>query len=202
MKIPFRFNKVSGIYKILNTNNNKSYIGSTINLYTRCNGHKSKLNRGIHHSPYLQNAYNKYSKQGFIFIILEECKPENLIIREQYYLDTFKPEYNICKIAYSNLGRKVSKQGKINISRSKKGIKRSKEASIKCSLTLKAIGHKPTDKALLKAREVCKKKVINVVTNEIYNSLKEAAEKNNLCNKQLSNKLLGKRKNNTNLKYL
>lgn len=202
MNIPFRFNKVSGIYKILNTNNNKSYIGSTVNLYTRCNGHKSKLNRGIHHSPYLQNAYNKHFKQGFIFIILEECNPEELLTREQYYLDTFKPEYNICKIAYSNLGRKVSLQGKINISNSKKGIKRSKEGDIKCSNTLKAIGHKPSKEALNKAREVCKKKVINIITGEIYNSLKEAANINNICNKQLSNKLLGKRKNNTNLKYL
>lgn len=202
MNIPFRFNKVSGIYKILNTNNNKSYIGSTVNLYTRCNGHKSKLNRGIHHSPYLQNAYNKHSKQGFIFIILEECNPEELLTKEQYYLDTFKPEYNICKIAYSNLGRKVSKQGKINISNSKKGFKRSIEANIKCSNTLKAMDHRPSKEALNKAREMCKKKVINIVTGEIYSSLKEAANINNICNKQLSNKLLGKRKNNTNLKYL
>ena len=112
MKIPFRFNKVSGIYKILNTNNNKSYIGSTINLYTRCNGHKSKLNRGIHHSPYLQNAYNKHSKQGFIFIILEECKPENLIIREQYYLDSLLPMYNICSFAGNSLGVKDTEETK------------------------------------------------------------------------------------------
>lgn len=202
MNIPFKFNKVSGIYKILNTNNNKSYIGSTINLYTRCNGHKSKLNRGIHHSPYLQNAYNKHSKQGFIFIILEECEPSDLLLREQYYLDTFNPEYNICKIAYSNIGRKVSDKGKANISKSKKGIKRSKEASLKCSNTLKAIGHKPNKEALSKSRQICSKKVINLLTGEIYNSLKEAAERNNMCNKQLSNKLLGKRKNNTNLKYL
>lgn len=36
--------------------------------------------------------------------ILEYCEPENVIEREQYYLDTLKPEYNILKIAGSTLG--------------------------------------------------------------------------------------------------
>lgn len=50
--------------------------------------------------------------------------------------------------------------------------------------------------------EIHCKKVINVKTNEIYSSAKESAEKNNLNYKVLIMRLRGRRKNNTNLKYL
>lgn len=36
--------------------------------------------------------------------ILEYCESKDVIKREQYYLDKFKPEYNILKIAGSRLG--------------------------------------------------------------------------------------------------
>ena len=34
------------------------------------------------------------------------CNKENCLIREQYYLDTLKPKYNICKVAGNTLGIK------------------------------------------------------------------------------------------------
>jgi len=37
--------------------------------------------------------------------ILEYCEPKELIIREQHYLNLYSPEYNILKVAGSNLGR-------------------------------------------------------------------------------------------------
>jgi hypothetical protein len=36
--------------------------------------------------------------------ILEYCDIKSLLEREQYYIDLYKPEYNICKIAGSMLG--------------------------------------------------------------------------------------------------
>jgi group I intron endonuclease len=44
------------------------------------------------------------------FEILEYCDPQNVIEREQYYLDFLKPEYNILKIAGSSLGFKHTKE--------------------------------------------------------------------------------------------
>jgi group I intron endonuclease len=41
---------------------------------------------------------------------LEYCTPENTIEREQYYLTSLKPEYNILKVAGSPLGFKHSKE--------------------------------------------------------------------------------------------
>lgn len=40
--------------------------------------------------------------------ILEYCKADELLVREQYYLDLIKPEYNILTKAYSLLGFKHS----------------------------------------------------------------------------------------------
>ena len=40
--------------------------------------------------------------------ILEYCSKVEVLAREQFYLDKFKPEYNILKIAGSNLGYKHS----------------------------------------------------------------------------------------------
>jgi hypothetical protein len=39
-------------------------------------------------------------------VILEYCNKESLINKEQYYIDIFMPEYNICKKAGSMLGFK------------------------------------------------------------------------------------------------
>lgn len=48
----------------------------------------------------------------FTFEILEYCNKEDVLIREQYYLDLLKPEYNILKIAGSPLGYKHTEEDK------------------------------------------------------------------------------------------
>lgn len=90
----------SGIYGFLCKTNNKLYIGSSINLSTRFNRHI----KGFQSNVLLQNAINKYNLQDFIFIVFEYCEPDELLFREQYHLDTFKPEFNILKEAGSLLG--------------------------------------------------------------------------------------------------
>lgn len=71
----------SGIYQIRNINNNKLYIGSAVNLIKRKNGHFSALFKNKHENNKLQNAYNKYGKETFIFEILEYCEVIDLIIK-------------------------------------------------------------------------------------------------------------------------
>jgi hypothetical protein len=96
---------LSGIYEIRNKINNHKYIGSSVNIKSRFNKHKNQLKRNRHHNIYLQRAWNKYGKENFEFIILEECEPiKNIIlVIEQKYLD-LKPEYNICLIAGNTQG--------------------------------------------------------------------------------------------------
>jgi len=93
----------SGVYQITNTSNGNFYVGSSVNIYKRWKDHSRSLNRGNHHSDYLQNAWNKYGEENFKFEIIEEVLDKSkLIEREQYYLDTLKPEYNICPQAGKN----------------------------------------------------------------------------------------------------
>lgn len=80
---------VSGIYSITNTQNNKLYIGSSKNIEQRWRQHKNMLKGDRHHSAHLQNAWNKYGEDNFIFEIIEECNEDILIEREQYYIDLY-----------------------------------------------------------------------------------------------------------------
>ena len=77
----------SGIYMILNTYNNKCYVGSTKNFYTRKQKHFRLLVLNKHHSNHLQKAYNKYGKDKFTFIILEECEIEKLLEKEVFWIN-------------------------------------------------------------------------------------------------------------------
>lgn len=100
--------KTSGIYKIINLVNKKFYIGSTNNLYKRKNEHFGQLKRGCHCNSYLQKSFNKYKEENFKFKIIANCKNENLLRFEQFFIDKLEPDYNICKVAGTVQGRKAS----------------------------------------------------------------------------------------------
>lgn len=59
-------------YKIENSINQNKYIGITTNLIQRKNRHFNKLRKNEHFNPHLQNAFNKYGEDNFIFSIIEE----------------------------------------------------------------------------------------------------------------------------------
>lgn len=79
----------SGIYKIKNLINNKVYIGSSVDIHKRLVNHKYKLRKNIHDNIYLQSSYNKYKKENFTFEILENCFIENLVEKENYYINLY-----------------------------------------------------------------------------------------------------------------
>jgi group I intron endonuclease len=54
----------------------------------------------------IDRALLKYGFSNFILEILEYCDKNNVIEREQYYMDLIKPQYNIVEIAGSTLGYK------------------------------------------------------------------------------------------------
>jgi group I intron endonuclease len=99
--------KKSGIYAIVNIRNGHFYIGSAVSLCDRKSEHFCDLRDNKHHSSYLQNAYNFYGVDAFRFVIVERVtNKEALIEREQHYIDTLNPEYNILRVAGSYLGHK------------------------------------------------------------------------------------------------
>lgn len=96
----------SGIYKIISKQNSKTYIGSAVNLSRRFSIHKRDLKNTTHHSKPLQNHVNKYGLDDLIFLVVEYVKIDDLISREQYYLDNENPKFNVCKVAGTCLGIK------------------------------------------------------------------------------------------------
>jgi group I intron endonuclease len=108
----------SGIYRWVNIINNKSYIGSAkclnnrLGIYYSSTTIKKRLEKG---SSAIHSALLKYSYNNFKLEILEYCEQNILISREQYYIDLLMPEYNICKIAGSTLGKVHSEATKEKI---------------------------------------------------------------------------------------
>ena len=107
----------AGIYQLVNLKNNKTYIGSSNNLYRRlsCYLSPATLNRDFNkfHSL-ISKALLKYGNINFGFKILKfieldtnltnKKQKKSILEIEQYYLNSIKPEYNIQKIAGSRLG--------------------------------------------------------------------------------------------------
>lgn len=103
----------AGIYTISNLINFKVYIGSAVNIKERFKIHKKKLKYKKHPNKHLQAAYDKLGEACFSFDSLEYCVKEQLLIREQFWInltDCTNPNigYNKRKIPNSNLGLKWS----------------------------------------------------------------------------------------------
>lgn len=77
LKQQFKETKIEGgIYQIKNTKNGKIYIDSTRNFKT-LNGKKFMLESGTDNThPLLQNEWNEFGKDAFVFEILEVLKPK------------------------------------------------------------------------------------------------------------------------------
>lgn len=101
----------SCIYAILNLNNQLHYIGSAVNLKKRIRLHLSGWRNGNHHNRKLQNVFNKYGESVFRFDIIEVVlDPQDLLKREQFWIDATLPYYNHARIAGSALGTKRTKE--------------------------------------------------------------------------------------------
>lgn len=124
--------KIIGVYKITNLINGKIYIGSSIDINSRWKEHVRDLNKNKHHSTHLQRSWNKNGSENFEFSILEKCNEEEILDREQYYLDTLKPfdKNNGYNTALNSLapmtGRKHSNETKAKLS---EGV-RNRDASV------------------------------------------------------------------------
>lgn len=87
------------IYIIKNTINNKVYVGSTKSYHSRKYSHFRALKNNKHHSIYLQNSYNKYGINNFIFEVIKEFNDDNRKETELYYILNYKS--NQSKFGYN-----------------------------------------------------------------------------------------------------
>lgn len=74
------------IYKIKCLVNGKIYIGQTKEGRKRWTQHKWCLNKNKHYNFELQNDWNKYNENNFVFEIIEKTTKELLNEKEQYWI--------------------------------------------------------------------------------------------------------------------
>ncbi len=94
-----------GVYQIRNTINDKLYVGSSYNMNRRKYCHFSNLKYNKHPNKHLQRAYNLYGPLSFVFEELEFCSQEQLLEREQYWVDTLWTSgrlYNKIRVVTAN----------------------------------------------------------------------------------------------------
>ena len=68
----YRKKQPAGTYRIINTENGRPYIGQSSGYPVRWSQHKSTLRRNIHDNKELQEDYNTYGEEAFIFEVIEE----------------------------------------------------------------------------------------------------------------------------------
>lgn len=142
----------SGIYGIFNAISGKVLVGSTANLRTRWNQHRSAARNGRHGNPYFQRAWNLNGEGAFEFRVLEECSKEVLVPREDYWMAFHRSldsayGYNMKnasmsvisdemkrKIGLANSGKRPSVETRSKMSQAHKGKRLPKEQREKMSL--------------------------------------------------------------------
>jgi group I intron endonuclease len=92
--------KPAGIFQIKNIANGKLLLGSSLNLEGPLNGHKFMLTIGTHRNKTLQQEWNEYGPDQFVFEILEVVQvrddpnfnlEDELTLLEQIWLEKLQP---------------------------------------------------------------------------------------------------------------
>lgn len=173
---------MKAIYKLTNLEDGKVYVGQTNNLDIRKNRHFYDLKKNKHYNKFLQNSYNKYGKENFIFECIEIT--DNLDERELYWINKYgginsELNYNLkdpltgdysdylkveIKKSMSgennpNYGNKWSEEQKEKLSKERKGLTleervgKEKSDLAKEKMSKNRTGKKHTEKSKEKMRE-------------------------------------------------
>ena len=193
------------IYKITNKKNKKVYIGQTVrNLDERIKEHLR------HQTTYLDKHFNNRNIKDFDIIVIDYAKTiEELNDKEEYWVnfyDCLIPKgYNMCNGGGNTIGFHHKEESKNKMSKSKRSMyigennpfynkTHSDEQKEKWSKERKGLAHL-TDEQIIKLREShFTRKVLNVDTGEMFDSIKEAAERYGLKATHITRVCKGKRK--------
>lgn len=90
-----------GIYRIINTATNSSYIGSSYKIEKRIKRHANELKNNIHHNIKMMNDFLIYGESVFEFEILKEY--ETIPARQDLYADEdlFISQYDTKNTGYN-----------------------------------------------------------------------------------------------------
>lgn len=164
-----------GIYMIINKITGEVYIGQTKNFAQRRTRHLRKLrDKEYRQFNKLYPAMEKYGEENFEFKLIEECAEEELFEKEAQWIEYYKSVeigYNVLPSAHSGL-------------KYWQGKKRYPETNRKISLAL--MGNKlpatvrakigQANKTSMLGNKNGNKKIVCLDTNQVFISVKSAAE--------------------------
>ena len=90
----------AGIFQVKNTKTGRIFLGSSTNLHGPLNKHRFILSIGRHDNTALQNDWNQFGPDVFLFEIVEVVKPsddpafcleDELTLLEQIWLEKLRP---------------------------------------------------------------------------------------------------------------
>ena len=168
---------LTAIYMWTNKLNGKRYVGSAKNLRLRLLQYYS-IGHLLRENMLIYKALLKYGYSAFSLTVLECCKLEDLIQREQHYLDTLCPEYNILTVAYSSLGYKHTEETLAKISQENNhmfGMSHTEEARAK--MTTAKLGRVLSEELKDKLREAAAGKVFTEAHKLALSASKKNSQK-------------------------
>ena len=195
----------SGIYTITNILDAKIYVGYATNFRKRKAAHLSDLRKNKHKNTHLQRAFNRDEESNFKIELLEQYNIDILPSMEHYWCNLLqahnpKKGYNILPTSEFGLITH-SKETRDKISKSKIGIKLSKEhcKNIGISKTGITPSEETRGKLRIKAQEACKNGAIKLTETQVLEIV-------NLINKGIKSSEIAKQFNITrhmvaNIKY-
>jgi group I intron endonuclease len=92
--------KPAGVFQVKNIENGKVLLGSSLNLDGALNGHRFMLRTGSHRNKDLQEDWNQYGEENFVFEILETVQvkedpnfnlSDELTLLEMIWLEKLQP---------------------------------------------------------------------------------------------------------------
>ena len=92
--------KPAGVFQVKNTANGRVLLGSSLNLDGALNGHKFMLKIGSHRNKALQEDWDRYGAENFVFEILEVVQvredtnfnlSDELTLLEMIWLEKLQP---------------------------------------------------------------------------------------------------------------
>ncbi len=181
-------NPVCGIYCIKNKQNNKIYIGCSVDIERRFEAHKNDLIKNKHHNTHLQSSFNKYGIENFEFLILEICNEDKIREMEIYYIDLYVSKnedygYNqtsggggILHYSHSQETREKISKSSMGKPPTRKGVELSQETKDKMSEAAKG---KPKSKEHCKNMSIGKKLYFEKLSCEKQPCEKQHSKKEN-----------------------
>lgn len=183
-----------GIYKITSPSG-RVYIGQSIDIDKRWKVYK-KIGYSVKKQTLIYRSLLKYGTESHTFEVIEECKVEELNNREGYWQDFYN---SIEKGLNCSRVKTDDKSGYFSLeSRKKLSISLTGRKIPRC-IVEKSIANRTDTKGKNHYKSI---PVENLKTGVVYDSIREAAEKEGLLVGTLFGYLSGKNENPTHLQFL